>query len=55
MVDKAAELKKKAPEAEAPVVEEEDLFEDFAPEDGHFSCPNFSLSESQKVKFNCLD
>lgn len=27
MVEKAAEAKKKAPEAEAPVVEEEDLFE----------------------------
>ncbi|BDA48362.1 hypothetical protein COCOBI_12-0390 [Coccomyxa sp. Obi] len=30
MVDKAAETKKKAPEAEAPVIVEEDLFEDFA-------------------------
>ena len=39
MVEKAAEAKKKAPEAEAPVIEEEDLFEDFAVEDGGHSYP----------------
>ncbi len=41
MVDKAAEAKKKAPEVEAPTVEEEDLFEDFALEDGGHSFLHF--------------
>ncbi len=44
MVEKAAPDKKKAPEVEKTVIEEEDLFEDFAVEDGRFGYRCLSIN-----------
>lgn len=54
MVDKAAPNKKKDPEVEKTVIEEEDLFEDFAVEDGRFRVPLFSINYSVRLLLSML-